>query len=162
MYTEEHYRRFAERCLRMAEFGQRAQSVASLRQIAADYLDIAAEIANARKNPVQLRAEGLEVLITDTPRAGAVAIIYAMIKRAIQSTMIIVGAILIGTSVFTALILATAPAGASITSQRMIQCMHREIVSLKWPRDMFDSKRTLDTLQKLCGLRSLRHSDTNS
>jgi len=162
MLTDVHYRRFAERCLRMAEFCERAQSAASLRQIAADYLDIAAEFANARKNPVRLRAERIELLVTDTPRAGVVATIYAMIKRAFQFIAIVVGAILVGISVFTALILATAPAGMSITSQRQIQCMYHEVVSLKWPRDMFDSKQPLDTLQKLCGLQSLRRSDPNS
>jgi hypothetical protein len=149
---EYYYHHVAERCLRMAEFSERAQSVASLRQIAADYLDIAAKIANARKNPVQLRAGRLEFLVTETPRVGVVATIYAKIKRAIQSIMIVVGAILVGMSVFTALILAIVPAGAPITSYRQVECMFREVGSLKWPRDLFDAKRSLDTRQRLCSL----------
>ena len=37
MHTDEHYRQFAARCLRVAEFCEHAQSAASLREIAADY-----------------------------------------------------------------------------------------------------------------------------
>jgi hypothetical protein len=159
---EDYYRKVAERCLRMAEFSERAQSAVSLREIATDYLDIAAEITNARKNPVQLRAGRLELLVTETQRAGLVATIYTNIKRAIQSIMIVVGAILVGILVFTALILATGPAGVSITSYTQVECMRREVVSLKWPRDLFDSKRSLDTLQRLCSWRNMRHSDTTS
>jgi hypothetical protein len=146
----------------MAEFSERAQSVASLRQIAADSLDIAAEIANARTNPVQLRAGRLEFLVTETPNAGVVAATYAKIKRVIQSITIVVGAILVGMSVFTALILATGPAGAPITSYGQVECIHREVVSLKWPRDLFNSKWSLDTLQRLCSRPNMRHSDTTS
>ena len=149
---EYYYHHVAQRCLRMAEFSERAQSAESLRNIATDYLDIAAEIANARKNPVQLRAAGrLELLVTETPRVGVVTTIYAKIKRAILSITVIVGAILVGTSVFTALILATGPAGVPLMSYTQIECMHREVVNLKWPRDLFDPKRSLvDTLQRLC------------
>jgi hypothetical protein len=160
--TEEHYLQVAERYLRMAEFSERAQSAASLRKIATDYLDIAAEITNARKNPVQLRAGRLEFVVTETPRAGVVATICAKIKRAIQSLMIVAGTILVGILVFTALILATGPAGVPLTSYGQIECMYREVVSLKWPRDLFDSKRSLDTLQRLCSWRNMRHSDTTS
>jgi hypothetical protein len=153
---EHYYHQVAERCLRMAEFSERAQSAVSLRKIATDYLDIAAEIANARKNPVQLRAERRELLVTETQRVGAVATIYAKIKRAIQSLMIVAGTILVGILVFTALILATRPAGVSLMSYGQIECMYREVVSLKWPRDLFDSKRSLDTLQRLCSWRNMR------
>ena len=155
---EHYYHHLAERCLRMAEFSERAQSAVSLRKIATDYLDIAAEIANARQNPVQLRAGQVELLDIETPRPG----IYAKIKRAIQSVAMVVGAILVGTLVFTALILATAPAGASIISYGQVECMYREVASLQWPRDLFDSKRSLDTLQRLCGWRNLRRSHRSS
>src|SRR5262249_55468284 len=147
---EYYYYHVAERCLRMAEFSERAQSAISLRKLATDYMELAAEIANARKNPVQLRAGRPELLDIEEPSAGIVATIHAMIKRAIQATVraiqataIVVGAILVGTSVFAALILAIAPAGASITSDKQIECMYREVVSLKWPRDIFDAKRSL-------------------
>jgi hypothetical protein len=37
---EGYYRKVAQRCLRMAEFSERAQSAVSLPEIATDYLDI--------------------------------------------------------------------------------------------------------------------------
>jgi hypothetical protein len=101
---EDYYRKVAERCLTMAKFSVRAQSAVSMREAATDYLDIAAEIANARKNPVQLRAGRLEFLVTETRGEGLVATIYANIQ-----SIVVVGAILVGMLVFTALILAARP-----------------------------------------------------
>jgi hypothetical protein len=176
-HTDVHYRRFAERCLRMAEICEHTPSAASLRQIAADYLDMANETANEGESQDaiwQLRPGGHDFLVSKAPKAGIVATIHAIVKRAIQSTVIIVSAILVGTSVFAALILATAPAGGSITSYKQVECMYREVASLRWPRDLrelvslnwtrviLESNRSLDGLQRLCGWRSLRRSDTAS
>lgn len=161
MHTDEPYRQVAERCLRMAEFSERSQSVASLRQIAADYLDMAHE--KNQDQAWQLRAGrrgDFKFSGSETPKAGVVARIYAKIKRAIQSITIVVGAILLGISVVAALIFAGAPAGARVASGQQIECMYREMVSQNWPRDMVGFKSYLSYLepvQKFCGRESLRH-----
>jgi hypothetical protein len=164
MHTDEPYRQVAERCLRMAEFSERSQSVASLRQIAADYLDMADE--KNQDQAWQLRAGrrgDFKFSGSETPKAGIVAGIYAKIKRAIQSITIVIGAILLGISVVAALIFAEAPAGARVASGQQIECMYREIVSLNWPRDMVGFKSYLEPIsylepvQKFCGRESLRH-----
>jgi len=150
-YTNEHHRRIAERCLRMAEFGERAHPVTSLRQIATDYFDMA-----DGTDCVEPLRTGHEFPVRDgvPPKARMATVIYATIKNAIRSAVIVACGILVGVSVFAAMILAIAPAGASITSVPQIECMYRQMANLKWPRDLLGSEWSLNPLQKACGRRA--------
>src|SRR5262249_26216044 len=127
----------------MAEFGERAHPVTSLRQIATDYFDMAdgtdcvEPLRTGHEFPVRMAT-----------------VIYATIKNAIRSAVIVACGILVGVSVFAAMIFAIAPRGASITSVPQIECMYRQMANLKWPRDLLGSEWSLNPLQKACGRRA--------
>jgi hypothetical protein len=156
MFADEHNRRIAERCLRMATFCERGQSALSLRQIAADHLDLASEPDHAEKlsdeaghkDPVRpLRKDSTTNRAVQSASAqikNAVQSAATRIKVAIQSTIIVASGILVGILGFVAVMLAMAPPGTTKASAQQIECRYRQVVSLDW-----SPERSLDSLQKL-------------
>jgi hypothetical protein len=155
MSADEHNRRIAERCLRMATFCERGQAALSLRQIAADHLEMADGSDRAESWPDEVQTQSAirprrtkpkpgSMLQTASGKIkGAIQSTFANINRAIQSAIIVAGGILVGISGFVALMLAMAPPGTTKASAQQVECLYRQMVSLDWSRE-----RSLDSLQR--------------